>query len=175
MLPDGKPVRTRIVTAGEGASTLATGELPASVILEENGPVYARVRSSVTFPDAAGQPALTIICRIEAWRGAKVAKLSHSFLVQGKPLYSTFESIDLEVPVAASSWASRPMVNPDLLQNDRAFQRREHELLVNQRNPSMPWVTSSLATASTSAALLGAIPQRRQRCRRLLRLTLPGL
>ena len=137
VLPDGKPVRTRIATAGDNASTLATGELPATVILEENGPVYARVRSSVTFPDAAGQPALTIICRIEAWRGAKVAKLSHSFLVQGQPSHSTFESIDLEVPVASSGWVASRLDGPPLTfsQNDRAFQRREHELIVNQAEP----------------------------------------
>ena len=137
VLPDGKPVRTRIAPAGDKAGTLATGELPATVTLEENGPIYARVRSSVTFPDAAGEPALTIICRLEAWRGAKVAKLSHSFLVQGQPSHSTFESIDLEVPLSSSSWLASRLDGQPLTfsQNDRAFQRREHELIINQKEP----------------------------------------
>jgi len=155
LLGEGRPLRTRIRPLQ--GDELATGTLPASVEIEENGPVYARVKSTVAFPLAgdASTPRLSLVCRFEVWRGSPYLKLAHSVLVQGREQMSFFEDISLSIPWGASAWQASLAGGGSLslAPGDRLFQRRSAEVIRNGGEPQTGRIVGNLFAGDTLVAL----------------------
>jgi hypothetical protein len=135
LLANGKPVRTSVrPSAGEA---MVTGATPAAVTLCANSHNYAQIKSAVEFADAGGLPALTVTVRYEFWSGSPLAKVSHSFLVQGQAAHSDIEEICLDIPLAGPGWQAE--LNDGrtvgLKAADSLYQREFKHYLLNGGEP----------------------------------------
>ena len=136
LLAAGKPVRT-YARPSAGGVAMATGSVPATVTIAENGQQYAQVRAVVEFPGPDGLPALTVTARYEFWSGSALAKLSHSFLVQGKATHSDVEELYLDIPLAGQGWQAelKDGKSVELKAPDQLYQREFKHYVLNGGEP----------------------------------------
>lgn len=99
-LPDGKPCRTMIRSAG---GTVRSGG-QAEVTVEENGPIRAVAKTVSDLTGTEGAPSYRIEKRIEIFRDNPFARVHHTFVVAGDKEFSDIEDMSFSVPLASASW-----------------------------------------------------------------------
>lgn len=127
--PSGR-IETRLT--GAGGKVFSSSRGPATVTIEEAGPVRAVVKTVGNLKAEDGSESFRVEQRITAWRGQPFVQVQHTFINDREERFTDIESLSLNIPAGQSGWtAALAKGEPvKLAAGQAAWQRFDNEYLL---------------------------------------------
>ena len=151
-LPGGR-CETRLV--GEGGKVFTSQHGPATVAIEEAGPVRAVVKTVSNLCADDGSKSFRVEQRFIAWRGQPFVQVQHTFVNDCPERFTNVESLSLTVPARRGGWKAA-LAEGDplaLASGDSVWQRFDQEYVRGGGAAAKGRLTGGMIAADGSLAV----------------------
>ncbi|MEN6403785.1 MAG: hypothetical protein ABFD94_17720 [Armatimonadia bacterium] len=150
--PNGR-CETRLV--GEGGKVFTSKPGPATLTIEEAGPVRAIIKTVSNLQADDGSKSFRIEQRITAWRGQPFVQVQHTFINDREERYTNIESLSLIVPSGRAGWKAALTEGEPLAlgSGDAVWQRFDQEYVRGADAGAKGRLAGGVAAADGSLAV----------------------